>query len=66
MGFPSGSDGKNPPAMQETWVRSLGPEDPLEKGVAIYFSNYLENPMDREAWRATVYMVTNSQTQMSN
>ena len=24
--------GKNPPAMQETWVRSLGWEDPLEKG----------------------------------
>ena len=26
--------GKNLPAMQETWVRSLGWEDPLEKGVA--------------------------------
>ena len=25
---------KNPPAMQETWVRSLGREDPLEKGMA--------------------------------
>ena len=25
---------KNPPAMQETWVRSLGWEDPLEKGKA--------------------------------
>ena len=25
---------KNPPAMQETWVRSLGKEDPLEKGMA--------------------------------
>ena len=24
--------GKNPPAMQETWVRFLGWEDPLEKG----------------------------------
>ena len=23
---------KNPPAMRETWVRSLGWEDPLEKG----------------------------------
>ena len=29
---------KNLPAMQETWVRSLGWEDPLEKGVASYFS----------------------------
>ena len=25
---------KNPPAMLETWVRSLGWEDPLEKGIA--------------------------------
>ena len=25
---------KNPPAMQETWVRSLGWEDPLEEGMA--------------------------------
>ena len=25
---------KNPPAKQETWVRSLGQEDPLEKGMA--------------------------------
>ena len=27
---------KNPPAMQETWVRSLGWEDPLEKGMAAH------------------------------
>ena len=26
---------KNPPAMQETWVRSLGQEDPLEKEMAV-------------------------------
>ena len=25
---------KNPPAMQQTQVQSLGPEDPLEKGMA--------------------------------
>ena len=25
---------KNPPAMQESWVQSLGQEDPLEKGMA--------------------------------
>ena len=25
---------RNPPAMQETWVRLLGWEDPLEKGMA--------------------------------
>ena len=29
---------KNPPAMQETWVRSLGQEDPLEKGMTTHFS----------------------------
>ena len=29
---------KNPPAMRETWVRSLGWEDPLKKGKATYFS----------------------------
>ena len=26
------------PAMQETWVRSLGQEDPLEKGMAVHSS----------------------------
>ena len=29
---------KNPPAMQETWVQSLGWEDPLEKAMARHFS----------------------------
>ena len=29
---------KNLPAMQETWVRSLGQEDILEKGMATHFS----------------------------
>ena len=29
---------KNPPTMQETWVRSLGWEDPLEKGKATHSS----------------------------
>ena len=27
---------KNPPAMRETWVQSLGWEDPLEKGMATH------------------------------
>ena len=27
---------KNPPAMQETWVQSLGWEDPLEKRMATH------------------------------
>ena len=29
---------KNPPAMQEIWVRSLSQEDPLEKEIATHFS----------------------------
>ena len=29
---------KNPPAMQETWVRSLGWEDPLEEGMTTHSS----------------------------
>ena len=29
---------KKPPAMQEIWVRSLGWEDPLEKGTATHSS----------------------------
>ena len=38
MGFLDGSVVKNPPAMQETWVRSLGWEDPLEKEMAAHSS----------------------------
>ena len=40
-GFSGGSAGKNPPAMrelQETWVQSLGQEDPLEKRMATHSS----------------------------
>ena len=29
---------KNPPAVQEMWVSSLGEEDPLEKGMATHSS----------------------------
>ena len=29
---------KNPPAMRETWARSLGWEDPLEKGIDTHSS----------------------------
>ena len=41
MGFPDGSAAKNMPAMQETqetWVRSLGREDPLEEEMATHYS----------------------------
>ena len=48
---------KNLPAMQETWVRSLGWEDPLEKGKATHPSIL--------AWRSpltVVHAVTESNT----
>ena len=38
MGFPVAQMVKNPPAMLETRVQSLGSEDPLEKGMAIHSS----------------------------
>ena len=52
---------KNPPAMQEMWVQSLGQEDPLEKEVATH-SSIFENPMDRGAGRATVQQAAKSRT----
>ena len=38
-GFPGGQTVKNLPAMQETGVLSLSPDNPLEKGVATRFSS---------------------------
>ena len=38
MGLPGGSVVKNLPATQEKWVRCLGQEDPLEKGMATHSS----------------------------
>ena len=53
---------KNPPAMQETWVRSLGWKDPVQKGKATQLQySGLENSMD-----CIVHGVTKSQTQLSN
>jgi len=34
--FPGGSVVKNPPVKQETWVQSMGWEDPLEKEMATH------------------------------
>ena len=50
---------KNPPAMQETWVGSLGQEDPLEKGMTPVFLPG-ENSMDRGAWQTIVHEVIKS------
>ena len=52
---------KNLPAMGETWVQSLGQEDPLEEGMPTYSSILAWRiPMDRGAWRATVRGVAQS------
>ena len=52
---------KNPPAMQETWVRFLGWEDPQEESMTTYSSNSrLENFIYRGACWATVHRVAKS------
>ena len=51
---------KDPPAMQETWIQSLGGEDPLDKEMATH-SRILACRIPR---RATVHEVTKSQTQL--
>ena len=52
---------KNPPAMWETWVQSLGWEVPLKEDRATHSSILAWRiPMDRGAWRATVNGVTKS------
>ena len=54
---------KNPPAMQETWVRSLGSEDPLENGKATHSSILAWRiPTERGAWQAIVYGIAKSWT----
>ena len=67
-GFPGGASGKRTCLpMQETQVRSLGREDPLEEeGMATHSNKYscLENPKDRGAWRATIHRVTKSRPQL--
>ena len=61
LSFPGGSAGKNPPAMQETWVRSLGWEDTLEKGKATHSSLLAWRiPWVTGTWRATIHGVAKS------
>ena len=43
---------QNLPVMQETWVQSLGWEDPLEEGMATHFSTLAWRiPMDSGTWQ---------------
>ena len=54
---------KNLPAMWETWVQSLGWEDPLEEGVATHSSILVWRiSMDRGVWQITVHGVAESRT----
>ena len=57
---------KDPPAMWETWVRSLGREDPLEEGMTTHSSILAWRiPMDRRAWWATVHEELDMTEQLS-
>ena len=58
---------ENLPAMRETWVQSLGWEDPLEEGMATNSSILAWRiPMDRGAWQAVVHGVARNRTQLSD
>ena len=54
---------RNPPAMRETWVQSLGWEDPLEECLATHSSILAWRILlDRGAWWASVRGVAKSRT----
>ena len=63
-GFPDGAGGKEPACQcrrHETWVQSLGKEDPLEEEMGNPLQDScLENPMDRGFWQAMVHRVSES------
>ena len=63
MSFPGSSDGKEYTAVWETWVQSLGQEDPLEKGMATHSSTLAwRMPRTEEAGKLfSIHRVTNSQ-----
>ena len=54
---------KNLSAKWETWIQSLGWEDPLEEGMATHSSILAWRiPMDRGVWQAIVHEVSKSWT----
>ena len=58
---------KSPPAVQKTQVRSLGQEDPLEKGMATHSSILAWRiPWTEEPGRAIVHGVAKSRTRLSS
>ena len=57
---------KNLPTMGETWVRSLGQEDPLQKGMATHSSTFAWRiPWTEEPGRPQI-MGSQNQTGLSN
>ena len=56
---------KNPPAMQETWVPSLGWEDPLKEGMATH-PRIPGKVHGQRSLRTTVHGVTKSWTRLSD
>ena len=65
--FPGGSDSKNLPAMQETWVQSLGRENPLEEGLTIHSSiPAWRIPRIEEPDRLQVHGVAKSRPQLGD
>ena len=64
---PGGTVDRNLPAVRETWVRSLGQEDPLQEDMATHSCDLAWRiPVDRGAWWATAHGVKSSWTQLSN
>ena len=65
-GFPGGSDGKNPSAMQDTWVThgfgrfpERGHGNPLQ-------NSCLENPYEQRSLEGYSHGLTKSETQLSD
>ena len=52
--------------MQETWVLSLGGEDPLEKGMTAHSSILPREFHGQGAWQATVHGFAKSQTGLND
>ena len=67
MGFPGGSEVKAFACNAETWVKSLGREDPLEKEMATQSNSLaLKIPWTEKPGRLQVHGVAKSQTRLSD
>jgi len=65
MGFPGSSDGKESACIAQTWVKSLGWEDPLEEGLATPIFLPGESPWAEEPG-GLQFMGLHSRTQLSD